>query len=107
MHSVPAKWPIAIGDPREADPSDEELLRWARDGRVLTSLVFWTGATREGENLYALKDIVARTGVLGGVALTAQSFGWRPAPLDLLIWRYSLPAAAMEWRSNRSFPPDS
>jgi len=66
------------------DPSDEDLRAWVSQGRVLTSLVFWTGMLREMENLYAVLDLLALTGVRAGLALTAQSLLAHPSPLDLV-----------------------
>lgn len=83
LQTLPADWSDAP-DPREADPSDEELLDYFRQGRVLCSLVFWSGMIRETENMYALMDLFALTGLRAGIALTAQSLAWRPSPLDLL-----------------------
>lgn len=51
---------------------------------MLVSLVFWTGMIRETENLFALVDLAALTGLRAGFALTAQSLSWRPSVLDLL-----------------------
>jgi hypothetical protein len=84
VQTLPARWSTSIMDPRAADPTDEELREYARQGRVLVSLVFWTGMIREAENLYALADLVALTGLRAGIVLTAQSLAWRPSPLDLL-----------------------
>jgi hypothetical protein len=39
---------------------------------------------REVENLYALADLVALTGLRAGLILTAPSFAMRPSPLDLV-----------------------
>jgi hypothetical protein len=78
------RWSSRVPDPKCEDPSDEELLACAREGRVLASIVFWTGMIRETENLYALMDLLALTGLKAGIVLTAQSLAYRPSPLDLL-----------------------
>jgi hypothetical protein len=78
------RWSSTIVDPRCEDPSDEQLLVYAREGRVLASLVFWTGMIRETENVHALMDLLALTGLKAGIVLTAQSWAYRPSPLDLL-----------------------
>jgi hypothetical protein len=77
-------WSPRTADPRCQDPSDDQLLTYAREGRVLASLVFWTGMIRETENLPLLVDLLALTGLKAGVVLTAQSLAYRPSPLDLL-----------------------
>lgn len=82
--TLPSRWSSSAPDPPREDPSDEQLLDYARDGRVLVSLLFWTGMLRETENLFALTDLVAMTGLCAGLILTAQSLACRPSPLDLL-----------------------
>jgi hypothetical protein len=84
LQGLTTPWASSVRDPRSADPTDEELRTWARDGRVLASLVFWTGMMRETENLYALMDLLALTDLHSGLALTSQTLRWRPSPLDLL-----------------------
>lgn len=79
-----SRWSPSLPDPDAEDPSDEQLREWAREGRVLTSLVFWTGMLRETENLFALVDLAATTGLRGGLALTTDSLASRPSPLELL-----------------------
>jgi hypothetical protein len=82
--TLPSRWSPRTPPPDAGDPSDETLLAYAREGRVLTSLVFWTGMIRETENLYALTDLIALTGLRAGLVLTVQSLAYRPSPLDLL-----------------------
>ncbi len=84
LEQVAPSWSPSAPDPRVGDPSDEQLRTYAREGRVLVSLAFWTGMIRETENLYALMDLFAVTNLRAGLALTAQSLAWRPSPLDLL-----------------------
>ena len=67
------------------EPDDEQLTRWAREGRVLASLIFWSGMIRELENLPRIVDLVALTRLKAGVALTLPALEYQPeAPLDLL-----------------------
>jgi hypothetical protein len=84
LQTLPTRWAPAPPDPAAWDPTDEELRTYAREGRVLTSLVFWTGMIRETENLYAIADLLALTGLKAGLVLTVPSLTWRPSPLDLL-----------------------
>jgi hypothetical protein len=68
-----------------AEPADDELRRWARERRIVTSMVFWTGMVRELECLYALADILTATGLKAGLALTTESFKYVDStPLALL-----------------------
>jgi hypothetical protein len=80
----PPRWSSMGEDPTAEDPDDEELLEYARQGRVLVSLVFWTGMIGEIETLYALMDLLAMSGLKAGLVLTARSLAYRPSPLDLL-----------------------
>ncbi len=69
----------------EAEPDDEQLRAWAREGRVLVSVIFWTGMIRELENLPRVIDLVALTRMKGGLALTIPALEYQPeAPLELL-----------------------
>jgi hypothetical protein len=84
LQTLQTAWSRTLPDPRDGEPSDSQLQQYAREGRILSSLVFWTGMLRETENLFALVDLLAVTDLRAGLALTAQSLGWRPSPLDLL-----------------------
>ena len=68
----------------DGGPPDDQLRQWAREGKVLTSLLFWTGMVRELENLYALTEAVSISGLAAGFVLTTASFEymWTP-PLGL------------------------
>ena len=67
------------------EPSDGELLRWATERRVVSSIVFWTGMVRELECLYALVEILGASRLKAGVALTVQAFDYLDStPLGLL-----------------------
>jgi hypothetical protein len=68
-----------------SEPDDAQLDRWAVEGRVLVSVIFWTGMIREVENLYRIADLVALTHMRGGVALTVPALEHQPeASIDLL-----------------------
>jgi hypothetical protein len=68
-----------------SEPDDAQLAQWAREGRILTSVIFWTGMIRELENLPRIVDLAALTGLKAGVVLTVQSLEYQPeAPLALL-----------------------
>lgn len=56
----------------ETEPSQAELERWAAEGRVLISLLFWCGMVREVHCLPPLLDLVAMTRVRVGLLLTAE-----------------------------------
>ncbi len=92
VKELPRAAPLAApASPTEpGGPSDPQLERWAADGRVLSSLVFWTGMIREVENLYALADVLSLTGLAAGLALTVDSFEYMPHPPLSLV---GVPAA--------------
>lgn len=55
------------------EPGDEELERWAREGTVLVTLLFWAGMVREVHCLPRLLDLAAELELRGGLILTADS----------------------------------
>ncbi|MFX0133845.1 MAG: hypothetical protein ACFFDN_09380 [Candidatus Hodarchaeota archaeon] len=65
--------------------SDEELVQFAREKRILVSLMFWSGMIREIANFYNLIDLFAITKLRCGLVLTAQSFEYiMHSPLELI-----------------------
>jgi hypothetical protein len=68
----------------DTEPTDEQLRAWAKDGRVLTSLIFWTGMIRELENLPRVLDLVALSKMKGALALTVPAMEYQPEALELL-----------------------
>jgi hypothetical protein len=62
--------PPAEPDP---DPDDAQLERWAAEGRILSTLLFWCGMVRELDCLPRLIDLVAETGVAAGLVTTAEA----------------------------------
>jgi len=66
------------------EPGDHELKRWARERRVVGTMVFWAGMVRELECFFALAEILGATGLKAGLALTVESFNffdWTPLSL--------------------------
>jgi hypothetical protein len=55
------------------DPDDDQLERWAREGRVLSTLLLWCGMVRELDCLPRLIDLVAETGLSAGLLTTAEA----------------------------------
>ena len=75
----------ALAAPGAEEPDDAQLARWAAEGRVLTSLIFWTGMIRELENLPQIVDLVALTRLKAGLALTVPALEYQPeGPLESL-----------------------
>jgi hypothetical protein len=83
IREAPGTWPERPAS--HDDPSDEQLEEWARDGRILSTLLFWTGMVREIECLYALTDVLALTALRSGLILTAETFAYmRQPPLTMV-----------------------
>lgn len=78
-------------DREDAEPSDSQLRRWASEGRVLVTLLFWSGMVRELQSLYPLADVLSITGLRSGIVLTTESYAYMAGtPLEML----SVPADA-------------
>src|SRR5487761_451333 len=71
LAEAPGSWPTS---PPTVEPDDRQLRAWAREGRVLTTLLFWTGMARELESLHALADVLGLTSFAAGLVLTTESF---------------------------------
>lgn len=83
VREVRSCWPKPPADAQE--PSDEDLQRWAHQGRVPCTLLFWTGMIRELQNLYPLADLLSLTGLHAGLVLTTESFAYMAgSPLNLV-----------------------
>ncbi|MGB2875428.1 MAG: hypothetical protein WBB76_08145, partial [Gaiellaceae bacterium] len=54
------------------EPDDGQLESWAREGRVLSTLLFWCGMARELDCLPRIVDLVAETGLSAGLLTTAD-----------------------------------
>ncbi len=68
-----------------AEPPTEQLEAWANEGRVLATLLFWTGMIRELENLYALIEILTLTAAHAGLVVTTETYAhMRYPPLSLV-----------------------
>lgn len=61
------------GGPAPVEPDDAQLEHWASEGRVLVTLLFWAGMLRELDCITRLLDLVADTGVHGGLVITAET----------------------------------
>jgi hypothetical protein len=67
------------------EPDDAELLAWAAEGRVLCTLLLWSGMVRELDCLPPLLDVVAATGLHAGLVVTVDTVAHDLEPvLDLL-----------------------
>jgi hypothetical protein len=70
--SARASAPLA-GAVSPAEPSDEQLERWAAEGRVLATMLLWSGMTREVDCLTQLLDVTGSTGLQAGLVATTAT----------------------------------
>jgi hypothetical protein len=66
------------------EPDDALLKRWADEGRVLATVLLWSGMTRETDNLPRLLDLVAETGLRAGLPITLSTLENAPQSLGLI-----------------------
>lgn len=67
-------WPSRLDTVDEKEPVDAELLRWAEEGKILTSLVFWAANLREFETFPRLFELVQLTGLRAGLVTLAPQY---------------------------------
>lgn len=67
-----------------AEPTDDELLAWAYDGVVLTSLLWHSGEIAHNEAMLNLIDLAGATGVKMGVGVHAERYETSPQQWELL-----------------------
>jgi hypothetical protein len=91
LREAPSRWPAP---PAPEEPDDAQLLAWAIQGKVVSTLLFWTGMARELENLHPLADILSLTGMSAGLILTTESFAHMPRP-PLTLTQYPLAAGGL------------
>jgi hypothetical protein len=77
LREAAGSWPPA---PVIDEPDDDRLRAWAREGRVVATLLFWTGMARELESLYGLVDVLGLTSLASGLILTTESFAHMSRP---------------------------
>jgi len=70
--------------PEIKEPDDETLKKWIKEKKILSTVLFWSGAPRELENLYRLTDLVAITGLRCGLITTSDTFRYPNSALKLL-----------------------
>lgn len=69
----------------DAEPEDSQLEEWAAEGRVLVTLLFWSGMIRELDCLPRVLDLVADTELRAGLVVTRQTLEYAAgSSLELL-----------------------
>jgi hypothetical protein len=82
-----ASVPVSLSCPkptRDLEPDDETLRSWAKEGRVLATLILWAGMIRELHCIPRIIDLVAATGLRCGLVITADTLA-RATPSDLSL----------------------
>lgn len=70
----------------DSEYSDEELRQFAHEGRILVSLMFWSGMIREVENFYNLMDLFAITRLKCGLVVTSHTYEYMMhSPFELIM----------------------
>lgn len=71
--------PVPLPEPHEQEvepePDDAQLERWASEGRVLVTLLLWSGMLRELDCIPRLLDLAATIDLSAGLVVTAETFG--------------------------------
>ncbi|MEV4197876.1 hypothetical protein [Micromonospora globbae] len=80
---APQQWAPAAGF-ADSEPTDEQLRRWAREGVVLTSLVWHSGEIAHNEAVRNLVELVGFTGLKMGVGVHAERYATAPQVWELL-----------------------
>nr|WP_246512968.1 hypothetical protein [Azospirillum picis] len=80
--------PLRIPEPpcpfTDFEPDEDTLRRWAAEGRVLATLVLWSGMIRELHCIPRILDLVAATGLRCGLVVTVDSLT-QSSPADLAL----------------------
>jgi hypothetical protein len=63
----------APAPPGDGEPDDAQLERWADEGTILVTLLFWCGMLRELDCIPRLVDLVAETDLAAGLIVTAET----------------------------------
>jgi hypothetical protein len=71
--AVPTRLREPAFDPDTTMPDDAQLEQWANEGRILATLVLWSGMVRELDCVPRLMDLVADTGLRAGLVVTAET----------------------------------
>ena len=82
--AVPLRIPEPPRPVTDYEPDDATLRRWADEGRVLTTLVLWSGMIRELHCIPRILDLVAATGLRCGLVVTVDSLT-QSSPADLAL----------------------
>ena len=76
--------PWAKTDCDPSEPSDEQLRAWAREGRVLTTLVIHSGEVAHNEAMLALTEMAGWTGLKFGIGVHASRYESCPQLWELI-----------------------
>ncbi|MCB9891937.1 MAG: hypothetical protein H6833_09845 [Planctomycetes bacterium] len=75
-----------IADTASHEPTDRELLTWAKEGRILASVVFWAPGARALQDLPPILDVVHANGLRAGLAISSAMCRFAAtSPLSMLL----------------------
>lgn len=76
--------PWRPAEPASPEPSDEQLAEWAREGRVLTTLVVHSGESAHNEAMVALTEMAGWTGLKFGIGVHAARYETCPQLWEMI-----------------------
>ena len=82
--SHPTELPRPAQSTFDLEPDDEQLRAWAREGRVLVTLLTHSGELSHNDAVLNLVDLSATTGVKAGVGVHYQRYAFDPELSELL-----------------------
>ena len=84
VEAVPHVWAAPDADIFENEVSDTKLREWAREGRILTTLMWHSGEIAHNEAMLNLFELASWRGLKMGIGVHAQRYETAPQTWELL-----------------------
>jgi hypothetical protein len=84
VEEVPHKWTAPARSPADLEPSGEQLREYAKQGKVLVSLLAHSGEVAHNEAMLNFCELACTTGLKMGLAVHAQRYETCPQQWELL-----------------------
>jgi hypothetical protein len=81
---VPHRWQPDLAGGADLEPSDTQLRQWAKENKVLTSVIFHSGEVAHNEAMLALVELTAWTGLKLGLGVHAARYETCPQMWELI-----------------------
>jgi hypothetical protein len=81
---VPHRWQQNPAGSSDIEPSDTQLRRWAKENRVLTSVIFHSGEVAHNEAMLALVELTAWSGLRLGLGVHAARYETCPQLWEMI-----------------------